>query len=62
MKTERRTIYVTVRVDFNCPVDMEQLGAQNRAESLAIRPNFNSNVDGVSLEEVEVRFTDVIND
>lgn len=62
MKTERRIMYVTVRVEFTCPEGMEEREAQNTAEHLAIRPNFNATTNGVSLEEVQVRFTETVNE
>lgn len=55
-------MYVTVRVEFTCPEDMEEREAQNTAEHLAIRPNFNATTNGVSLEEVQVRFTETVNE
>lgn len=53
-----KTMYVTVRVDFSCPEDMDLVTAQGLAESLVIRPNYVSEANGVELENVEVCFID----
>lgn len=53
-KTVSKTMYLTVRVDYNCPDGMDEEQAQGLAESLAIKGNFVSVVNGVSLENVEV--------
>lgn len=51
-------MYLTVRVDFSCPEGMDLKTAQGLAESLAIKPNYVSEVNGVELENVEVCFID----
>jgi hypothetical protein len=53
-----KTMYLTVRVDFSCPEGMDLGTAQGLAESLAIKPNYVSVVNGVELENVEVCFID----
>lgn len=53
-----KTMYLTVRVDFSCPEGMDLETAQGLAESLVIRPNYVSEVNGVELENVEVCFID----
>lgn len=53
-----KTMYLTVRVDFSCPEGMDLETAQGLAESLAIQPNYVSEVNGVELENVEVCFID----
>lgn len=52
--TECRTTYVTVRIDYDCPVGMDEERSQEIAESLAIKSNFVSVVDGVKLEMVDI--------
>ena len=47
-------MYLVVRVDFSCPEGMDLERAQELAESLAIKPNMVSVVNGVKLEDVEV--------
>lgn len=49
-----KTMYLTVRVDYSCPEGMDLEMAQELAESLAIRPNMVSVVNGVQLAGVEV--------
>lgn len=49
-----KTMYLTVRVDFSYPEGMDLETAQGLAESLAIKPNMVSVVNGVKLEDVEV--------
>ena len=53
-----KTMYLTVRVDYSCPEGMDLETAQGLAESLAIKPNYVSVVNGVELENVEVCFID----
>jgi hypothetical protein len=53
MKT--KTIYLTVRVDYSYDENKtNELDSEYIAESLAIRPNYNSVVEGVRLDNVEV--------
>lgn len=49
-----KTMYLTVRVDYSYPEGMDLETAQGLAESLAIKPNMVSVVNGVTLEGVEV--------
>lgn len=53
MKT--KTIYLTVRVDYSYDEDKtNEFDSEYIAESLAIRSNYNSVVNGVQLDNVEV--------
>lgn len=53
MKT--KTIYLTVRIDYSYDANrVNELFSEHIAETLAIRPNYNSVVEGVMLEDVEV--------
>jgi hypothetical protein len=53
MKT--KTIYLTVRIDYSYDENrVNEPFSEHIATSLAIRPNYNSVVDGVKLEDVEV--------
>lgn len=53
MKT--KTIYLSVRIDYSYDeAKTNEYNSEWTAESLAIRPNYNSVVDGVLLEDVEV--------
>lgn len=52
--TESRTMYLNAWVEFTCPADMDTLTAQRIAAGLAIRGNFDSVVEGVSLTDVEL--------
>lgn len=54
MKT--KTIYLTVRVDYSYDeTKTNEYDSEYIAESLAIRSNYNSVVEGVQLDDVEVR-------
>lgn len=55
-----KTIYVTVKVDYSAPQEMRMDKAQSIAEWLAIRPDYSSTIEGVQLQDVEVRFVDEI--
>lgn len=61
MKKERRIVYATVRIEFTAPDDMGN-EACAIAQSLAINPNYNSIVNGVELEEVQVEFDQEVYD
>lgn len=52
MKTQ--TVYLTVRVDYTCPREMELEDSIGYATNLAIKSNYCSVVEGVSLEDVQV--------
>lgn len=53
MKT--KTIYLTVRIDYSYDENKtNEFDSEYTAESLAICPNYNSVVDGVQLDNVEV--------
>lgn len=53
MKT--KTIYLTVRVDYSYDEDKtNEYDSEYTAESLAIRSDYNSVVNGVQLDDVEV--------
>ena len=49
-----KTMYVTLRIDYDFPEDMSAKVAREIAMSLAIRPQYNSQVDGVTLDDCEV--------
>lgn len=53
MKT--KTIYLTVRIDYSYDENKtNEFDSEYIAESLAIRSNYNSVVNGVQLDNVEV--------
>ena len=50
-----KTIYLTVRVDYSYDESkINEYDSEYIAESLAIRSNYNSVVDGVQLDNVEI--------
>lgn len=61
MKKERRVVYATVRIEFAAPEGMGY-EACDIAQSLAINPNYNSIVNGVELEKVQVEFDQEVYD
>ena len=52
---KQKTIYLSVRIDYSYNEnEIDEQSAAYIAENLAIRPNYNSVVDGVLLEDVEL--------
>lgn len=52
---KQKTIYLSVRIDYSYNEnEIDEQSAAYIAENLAIRPNYNSVVDGVILEDVEL--------
>ena len=52
---KQKTIYLSVRIDYSYNEnEIDEQSAAYIAENLAIRPNYNSFVDGVLLEDVEL--------
>ena len=50
-----KTIYLTVRVDYSYDENrVNESFSEHMAKCLAIRPNYNSVVEGVQLDNVEV--------
>ena len=54
---EKRCVYLTVRVDFECPKRMPTLTAEDIAQRLAINPRYNEKDSEVELIDVDVRET-----
>ena len=53
-KTECRTSYVTVRIDYDCPIEMDDDEAFGIALGLAIQPNYHTTENSVSIDNVEI--------
>lgn len=52
--TECRTTYVTVRIDYDCPVGMDDDEAFGIALGLAIQSNYHTTENSVSIDNVEI--------
>lgn len=61
MKKERRVVYASVRIEFTAPESMDYR-ACDIAQNLAINPNYNSIVEGVELEDVQIKFDQEVYD
>lgn len=61
MGKERRVVYATVRIEFTAPDGMGY-EACDIAQGLAINPNYNSMLNGVELENVQVVFDQEVYD
>lgn len=53
-KVQSATMYLTIRVDYNYPLGMDKDTREDIAQSLAVRGNSVSCVEGVSLTNVEI--------